>query len=189
MYTSYKDVPCTDIAEKLGIVKSNYNHRYHCFRRSEHAHDDMDPSMVIYDERWKCEACDAGDNNGKYSNNVALVKVFHNWNTNQAIRWINTNFINRQSRNNKRTDFNDDTEKMQIRFIKPGNEHRFEFRSESELKLREATLDDCENIWAYLNKSYCPETLQEAGVKINDGKFKNKNGEVYDGYGMVFPKS
>ena len=71
-----KEITCTELAEILGIEKAQRGRNsYHCWRKQNHKNGDRNPSLVIYEDRWKCEVCD-----NKYQNYYDLVYEFNNFN-------------------------------------------------------------------------------------------------------------
>ena len=179
MSQSYKNVSCKAIASELGIRHKSGNN-YHCFNSS---HPDKNPSLVIYDKKWKCQSCGLGDFNGGYSNNVELVKAYLRCKSDAAIKWINQNFncANEKSVGMIHTKSKSTSKKLHLRFINgklKGNE-RFRFYPDTTLELRPPTLQDIDNIQEELGKSYSLETLNKAQVRINI--------KEAIGYALVFP--
>jgi P4 family phage/plasmid primase-like protien len=193
MYATYKDVSCIDIAEALGIENGGSANSFRCFNESAHKNSDNHPSLVIYPERWKCLACGIGDNDGFYSDNVELVKQNLQISSEEAIEWIEKEFLNNGKNyhlSKPKLNMNNGNNNLrQLRFINTDKEHRFEFRDESELDLKDPHFDDKCQIYFLLHKRYSLETLKKAGIKINHAKLKGRNGKKYNGYAIVFPRS
>jgi hypothetical protein len=181
----YKMIPTTEIAEKLGLKKSR-NGKWRCFNKAAHNNGDKNASLSISEQENKgfhCFGC------GIEGNNVELVKLFFKIDEKKAIQWIVKQFEpgheSHKASNGKSSAGKNKaapkTTDYQLRFIKKqiAEDNRFMCYGKDRLDLRDPSPEDIENIRRELGKSYSPETLNKAGVRINRSKA---------GYAMVFPK-
>jgi archaellum biogenesis ATPase FlaH len=82
IYINMKNINSKKIAEKLGIQKAqNGDNLYHCWRKENHRNGDEKPSLVIYDDKWKCQVCDQD-----YGNYYDLVYEFNGYSDKDIFR-------------------------------------------------------------------------------------------------------
>lgn len=175
----FKAIPTAEIARELALKKSK-NGNWHCFNQVAHNNNDNKASLSISEEGkgFNCFGC------GIQGNNIELVKLFFNIDSEKAIDWIQQRFETKYNSSKKKINpvnskTPQESPKLQIRFINrrlSGNE-RFRFFPETDLILQDPQEKDIENIKRELGKSYSLETLLKAKIKINHSKV---------GYGLVF---
>jgi archaellum biogenesis ATPase FlaH len=156
---TYKDIPCTDLAEKLGLERGT-NENYHCFNEQGHNNGDQNPSLQISEDGFKCHGC------GLHGNNIELIKLAKNVSTEGAYEWMRNEYPEVSKNGNT---------KIHLRMIKDG-EPRFLHVDKDNLKLREADQEDIKNIEEMLGKRYSLDTLHKTNTLITDG----------NNYAMVF---
>lgn len=176
----FKTIPTAEIARELGLRKSK-NGNWHCFNTRSHNNDDKKASLSISEDGkgFNCFGC------GIQGNNIELVKLAFQVDSETAMNWIKQRFGNHcdipdKKKNPASNTPPKKTAKLQIRFInrRLSGDKRFKFYPEKDLMLKDPQEKDLENIKRELGKSYSLETLLKAGVKINQSQA---------GYGLVFP--
>jgi len=177
----FKAIPTAEIARELGLRKSK-DGNWHCFNTRSHNNDDKKASLSISEDGkgFNCFGC------GIKGNNIELVKLFFNIDSETAMNWLKQRFENHHDIPEKKPNppgnkTSKKTAKLQIRFInrRLSGDGRFRFFPKTELILKDPQEKDLENIEQELGKSYSLETLLKTGVKINHSRA---------GYGLVFPK-
>jgi len=156
---TYKDISCTDLAEKLGLaIGSNGNYR--CFNEPGHNNADQNPSLQISEDGFKCHGC------GLHGNNIELIKQVRNVDTDEAFLWLNEQFPELSKNGNS---------KMHLRLIQDGDP-RYLHVDKAKLHLRKADQEDVNHIVEILRKRYSLDTLHRTGTLISEGNY----------YGMAF---
>ena len=151
---NYKDIPLTDVAEKLGLELDS-NGLYKCWN-----HDDQHGSLSITDGKgFNCFVCD--DIKGKTA--LSFVSKFYNKDYSKTTQFLNEHYDTKLLNKIK----------YHLRYFTDQTSNRFRFVEKGGVSLKDPTQADVENFEKITGKRYSIETLNKLGVKINTKIYKN----------------
>jgi|GEM_PF-4736926 len=161
------DISIEKLTSGLNLKKAS-NGNYHCFNKSEHTNNDSNASLSLKQTNgivgYNCFGC------GISGNVYELVIAVKYCNYSEAKSWLLHNVSSYPDLNKlkKSKDKSNTKKKLQLRFIQPSNQnHRYIYKENENLNLREVNEQDFKNIYKHLFKDFNLEAFSISGAKIN----------------------